>query len=172
VPYTHPDAPVLSLLANLLHTEYTHKEIREKGGAYGGFAVSRPEQGYFALVSYRDPHIVRTFKVFEGALDWLKGTPISDEKLSESILGAAKGLDPLLSPDSKGRTRFADDLSGFTLERRLEFKRRLLQTSKADLIRVAETYLQGSGSRAVIGGEEKIREANAEMGNVFEVKAI
>jgi hypothetical protein len=172
VPYTHPDAPALLLLSNLFRAEYTHKEIREKGGAYGGYAVSRIEQGYFAFVSYRDPHIVRTFKVYEGAVDWLKHFNLSEEKLTEAILGAAGDVDPLLSPDSKGRTRFADDLAGFTLERRLEFKRRLLQTSKADLLRVAQTYLVGPGSRAIIGNEEKIREANGAMGGVFEVKAV
>ena len=36
VPYAHADAAPLLLLGQVLSTCYLHREIREKGGAYGG----------------------------------------------------------------------------------------------------------------------------------------
>ena len=171
VPYTHPDAPALMVLAQLLRAEYLHKEIREKGGAYGGFAVTRPENGIFVMLSYRDPHIVRTFRVYDGVFDFLK-CEIEPEKLKEAILGAAGDVDPLLSPDNKGRVRFFSDLAGYTLEEKMRFKERMLKVTLEDLRRVGNAYLKGEAALAVVTGEEKIREANAEMGGVFQVAAI
>jgi presequence protease len=171
VPYSHPDAPVLLALANLLRSEYLHKEIREKGGAYGGFSATRPENGTFALLSYRDPHIVRTFKVFDGIHAFLS-RDLEAEKVKEAILGAAGDVDPLLSPDNKGRVRFFSDLAGYTLEQKSQFKKRLLSVTLEDLRRVAQTYLSGEAALAVISSEEKVKEANIEMGNIFSVAAI
>ena len=48
-PHQHPQ--VLSL-------GFLHKEVREKGGAYGGGASSSPLGGTFTFSSYRDPRQV------------------------------------------------------------------------------------------------------------------
>jgi presequence protease len=170
VPYTHPDAPVLLALGEYLRARYLHKEIREKGGAYGGFASASREDGTFALLSYRDPHIKRTFDVYESAVPFLE-QPVDADALKEAILAACADVDPLTSPDTKGRTRFYNDLAGYTLERRAEFKRRLLAVTEADLRRVARDYLK-DGAMAVVSNEDKIAEANAQMGNVFAVEAV
>jgi hypothetical protein len=170
VPYTHPDAPVLLALSEYLRARYLHKEIREKGGAYGGFAAASREDGIFALLSYRDPHIKRTFEVFDGVHAFLE-QPIDADALKEAILAACADVDPLSSPDTKGRSRFYNDLAGYTLERRAEFKRRLLAVTADDLRRVAATHLR-DGARAVVSSEEKIAEANAAMGDVFAVEAV
>jgi Zn-dependent M16 (insulinase) family peptidase len=171
VPYEHPDAPALQALANLLRSEYLHKEIRERGGAYGGFAIFNPESGLFGLLSYRDPHIARSFEVYERIHDFL-AQDIEAEKVKEAILGAAGDIDPLLSPDSKGRTRFFDDLAGYTLEKKRQYKERLLQVRLEDLRRVARQYLSGEAALAVISSEEKVKEANQSMARPFEVAAI
>jgi presequence protease len=170
VPYTHPDAPVLMALAEYLRARFLHKEIREKGGAYGGFAAAMREDGVFALLSYRDPHIKRTLEVFEGAARFLE-QPIDADALKEAVLAACADVDPLSSPDTKGRSRFFNDLAGYTLERRAEFKRRLLTVTADDLRRVGSAYLR-DGAMAVISNEDKIREANAQLENAFTVEAV
>jgi hypothetical protein len=170
VPYTHPDAPVMMALGEYLRARYLHKEIREKGGAYGGFAVASREDGIFALLSYRDPHIKRTFDVYDAISTFLE-QPVEADALKEAVLAACADVDPLGSPDTKGRTRFYNDLAGYTLERRAEFKRRLLAVTEDDLRRVARAYLK-DGARAVVSNEDKIAEANAQMGNVFAVEAV
>ncbi|MFN3266458.1 MAG: insulinase family protein, partial [Deinococcales bacterium] len=156
--------------AEYLRNRYLHKEIREKGGAYGGFAAFQREDGVFAMLSYRDPNVKRTFDVYAGALEFM-ARPFEQDTLKESILGACADFDPLSSPDTKGRSRFFNDLAGYTLELRAEFKQGLLSTSEDDLRRVAQTYLVNP-RLAVVSNAEKIEEANKLMGGIFEVEAV
>ena len=72
VRMAHEDAPALSIISKILRSNYLHREIREKGGAYGGFALYNPEDGLFCFASYRDPHIVSTMRVYEKAADFIR----------------------------------------------------------------------------------------------------
>ncbi len=47
VPFVHEDNAPFLVLAKLLRTCFLHREIREKGGAYGGLASFEPETGLF-----------------------------------------------------------------------------------------------------------------------------
>ena len=61
VEYTHKDYPTLQVLSRLLYWKYLHREIREKGGAYGGGATCQP--GAFSFFSYRfvfEPRLGKT----------------------------------------------------------------------------------------------------------------
>jgi Zn-dependent M16 (insulinase) family peptidase len=51
VRMTHADAPALAVISKILRSMYLHREIREKGGAYGGFAIYSPEDGLFCFCS-------------------------------------------------------------------------------------------------------------------------
>jgi presequence protease len=173
VAYGHSDAPVFTVLAKYLRTRFIHREIREKGGAYGGYAVSDSSNGLFGFLTYRDPHIVRSFATFDGALQFVLEGEISAEGLHEAILAACSDADPLESPESKGRSQFFGDLSGYNIERREAFKRGLLAVTADDLRRVVRQYLIDQPSAlAVISSPEKLQAANAEMGDIFEIAAI
>ncbi|HEX2052592.1 MAG TPA: insulinase family protein [Actinomycetota bacterium] len=173
VGFTDPDAPALLVLANYLDDKYLLREIREKGGAYGASALFGRETGYFSFLSYRDPHIARTLKVWEEAVPFVQSADITPDDLKEAILASCAAIDPLLSPDTKGRSRFFDDLSGYTLDRKAEFKRGVLAVTVDDLRRVAAKYLSdGDYALATITNPAKIEEANAELGNLYEVSAI
>ncbi|MDI6688387.1 MAG: insulinase family protein, partial [Desulfobacterales bacterium] len=82
----HEDAPALSVISKILRSMYLHREIREKGGAYGGFATYNSEDGIFSFGSYRDPHISATLKVYDGALDFINSGRFVDEDVKEAIL--------------------------------------------------------------------------------------
>jgi Zn-dependent M16 (insulinase) family peptidase len=56
---------------------YLHREIREKGGAYGGGASSNV--GLWQFYSYRDPHVTKTLETFKNSFDWLKSNDFSDQ---------------------------------------------------------------------------------------------
>ena len=66
VPLSHPASMPLRVLAELISSRYLHRELREKGGAYGGGAVS--SEGYFSMFSYRDPNTVATLNQFQVGL--------------------------------------------------------------------------------------------------------
>ncbi len=172
VRYTDPDAPILLVLANYLRDTFLHRELREKGGAYGGYVQASTAAGFFYLASYRDPNVVRTYEVFDEALRWVLETPIEDEALDEAILGACGDVDPLESPDIKGRREAVNRLTGFTLEERELFKQRLLRVTPADLVRVTENYLaHGRAAQATVAGADLVAEARKQRPDLFRVVA-
>ena len=171
VPYTHPDSPALLVLSRLLRSEYLLKELREKGGAYGGGAGFDPRAGVFSMTSYRDPHVARTFQVFRDARTFLD-TDLGERELTEAILGASKLLDPLTSPDTVGRLRFFGDQAGYTADVQEAYKARLLGVTLDDLRRVMDTYLTPENAAyALVTGKDP-NEDTAELGLRFEVRGI
>jgi Zn-dependent M16 (insulinase) family peptidase len=172
VRYTHQDAAALLVLANYLRDTFLHRELREKGGAYGGYAQAGIASGTFYFGSFRDPNIIRTYDIFDQAVKWVTEGEIEAEPLKEAILGACGDVDPLESPDIKGRREATQRMTGFTREVRERFKQRLLQVTADDLRRVTHSYL--AGGRAVqttVAGADLIEAARKERPNLFEVVA-
>ena len=171
VPFTHPDSPALLALGNLLTSEYLLRELREKGGAYGGGAGYNSHSGVFRMTSYRDPNIGRTFEVFRQAREFLQG-PLGERELNEAILSASKGLDPLTSPDTVGRMRFYGDLGGYTADVQEAYVERLLSVKLSDLARVMDTYLTpDQAAYALLAGKDPNADTAAQ-GLTFEVQSI
>jgi hypothetical protein len=163
----HPDAPALAVLSKMLRSLYLHREIREKGGAYGGFALYNPENGLFSLASYRDPHVVRTLKIYSDAAGYLKNTPVSDEDLKEAILQVCSEIDKPDPPGPLAKKAFSRLIIGLDDEIRLNFKQKLLRLSKDQVLAAAEKYLQDVEQRAgvaVIGSMEQLDRANKQLG--------
>jgi Zn-dependent M16 (insulinase) family peptidase len=172
VRYTHPDSPALLVLANYLRDTFLHRELREKGGAYGGFAQAGIASGTFYFGSYRDPNIIRTYDVYDRAVKWVTDDEIEAEALMEAILGACGDVDPLESPDIKGRREATNRLTGFTREERERFKQRLLQVNAEDLRRVAGAYLMVARPvQTTVAGPELVEAARKERPELFEVVA-
>ncbi len=166
VPYAHPDSAALMVLAKLLRAEFLHREIREKGGAYGGLAGYNAEAGQFSLLSYRDPHILRTLQVYDDAIDWAVAGDFPEDSLKESILAVFGDLDKPLSPSGVGAEEFANLRQGMTLEMRNRMRQQLLAVDIAALQRVAEKYLKNSvSSVAVLAGEPALQQANEQLGD-------
>jgi Zn-dependent M16 (insulinase) family peptidase len=172
VRYTHPDSPALLVLANYLRDTFLHRELREKGGAYGGYAQAGIGSGTFYFGSYRDPNIVRTYDTYDRAVKWVTEGEIDPEPLKEAILGACGDVDPLESPDIKGRREATNRITGFTRVERERFKQRLLQVTADDLRRVARSYLAVADPvQATVAGPELVEAARKERPKLFEVVA-
>ncbi|MEE4253650.1 MAG: insulinase family protein [Desulfuromusa sp.] len=165
VPYTHPDSAALTVLAKLLRAEFLHREIREKGGAYGGLAGYNAEAGQFSMLSYRDPQLVRTLQVYDQAIDWAVAGDFPSDSVKESILAVFGDLDKPHSPAGAGADEFANIRQGMTLEMRNQMRQRLLSVDAAALQKVAEKYLKnGASSVAVLAGETALQQANETLG--------
>jgi Zn-dependent M16 (insulinase) family peptidase len=172
VRYTHPDAAALLVLANYLRDTFLHRELREKGGAYGGYAQAGIGSGTFYFGSYRDPNIIRTYDVYDQAVKWVTDGKIEAEALKEAILGSCGDVDPLESPDIKGRREATNRITGFTREERERFKQRLLQVTEEDLRRVARAYLTlAHPVQTTVAGPELVEAARKERPGLFEVVA-
>ena len=164
--YLHADAPALAAIAKMLRSLYLHREIREKGGAYGGFALYNPEEGLFALGSYRDPHIVRTLEIFEGARDFITGGGYRDEDIDEAVLQVCADIDKPDAPGAAARKAFFRGLIGLGDDARQAFKERLLALDRTAIADAAERHFSraatGSGT-AVIASQEAIDRANPKL---------
>jgi Zn-dependent M16 (insulinase) family peptidase len=152
VPYTHEDAAPLLLLGQALSTAFLHREIREKGGAYGGGASASPLSGRFGFTSYRDPNTIQTLDTFVSAAEWAasKGN-ITAAELEEAHLRAFKSLDAPLAPSSRGSALFSSRL---TDDARQVFRDRLLSCTAEKMRDVAERYLLSASIRpalAIVG---------------------
>jgi len=168
VPFNHPDAAPLLVLAKLLRAGYLHREIREKGGAYGGMASYNPEAGIFSLLSYRDPQLTRTLNVYDDAASWAAAGKFGSDEITEAILAVFSDLDRPLSPGARGHREFANTRQGLTREMRQTLREGVLATGRETLQRVAAEYLlegRETSAVSVIAGEEALKKANEELGD-------
>lgn len=164
VPPNHPDAPVLTVLANFLRNGYLHRAIREQGGAYGGGASHESDIASFRFYSYRDPRLLGTLKDFDQSLIWLQEEKHKWDAIEEAILGVIGTLDKPASPAGEARTAYYNELYGRTKQQRQLFRQRVLAVKLPDLQRVAQQYLQPkNASIAVItnkGNKQEVAEFN------------
>ena len=50
-----------------------HKEIREKGGAYGS-GCKFNNNGFLSFFSFRDPRSIETYEAFQKAVEWVQSS--------------------------------------------------------------------------------------------------
>jgi Zn-dependent M16 (insulinase) family peptidase len=166
VRMNHEDAPALAVISKLLRSLYLHREIREKGGAYGGFAIYNPEDGIFSFGSYRDPHIASTLDVYSGAVDFIRAGGYTEEDIKEALLQVCAEIDKPDPPGPAARKAFYRKIVSLSDEMRSQFKTRLLALSRSQVIQAAEKYFDGkpqNKSVAVISNEEKLKSANQKL---------
>ena len=162
----HEDAPALSVISKMLRSMYLHREIREKGGAYGGFAIYNSEDGVFNFGSYRDPHISDTLKVYDSAADFINSGQFTDEDVKEAILQVCSGIDRPDPPGPAAQKAFYRKIVSLSDEERKAFKEKLLLLTKSKVIKVTGKYFDSnrdSSSVAVISNELKLKETNEKM---------
>ena len=153
---------------------YLHREIREKGGAYGGLASCNIEGGLFSLLSYRDPHILRTLSVYDDAIDWAVRGDFNDEAIKEAQLSVFADLDRPLSPGSRGMHEFANNRQGLTLEKRQQLRQQILNITRAEICAAAKRHLAENSLKvdSIVSSEEMLTNANAELKNKIKLKRI
>ena len=162
----HEDAPLLAVISKLLKSMYLHREIREKGGAYGGFSIYNSEEGLFSYASYRDPHIVNTLKIYEGAPAFIRPENIGDEDVKEAILQVCSETDRPDPPGPAARKAFYRKIVNLSDDLRRRFKSGVLSVTREKVIDAAGRYLAVKNNRcgiAVISGEDNLKSANEQL---------
>lgn len=179
VPFTHPDAPALSIVANLFDHLTLHRALREQGGAYGGGSTYNSQTGNFCFYSYRDPNIVTTIQAFSEAVEKIVDGKFDDFAIEQAIFEKIQSLDAPISPGSRGRLAHSWFIEGKTKERRQAFRDRLLALSKEDIIEATKRHIVPHiqiGTTIVFAGQELIDKENAQLKQqgmpVFEAQKI
>jgi Zn-dependent M16 (insulinase) family peptidase len=149
----HEDAAALAVAAELLTNQVLHAALREKGGAYGGYATYAANAGTFSMSSYRDPRLAATYADFDAALGTILDTDFSQEKIEEAIICVIKGLDKPHSPYAEVLSAWNMAQRGVTEEVRAHFRTGVLQCTQAQVKAAVQTWLKnGTASRAAFAG--------------------
>jgi Zn-dependent M16 (insulinase) family peptidase len=150
--YCHADMPALKVLSRLMTNKFLHREIREKGGAYGGGATV--SNGTVSFFSYRDPNALETLKSFENCMNWACSTNFESRDVFEAKLGVFSQLDSPVSPGYKGSFEF---LSQVTQAMQKDHRSRLFAVDSDALNTVAKKYFSSDALRSscIIGPESE-----------------
>lgn len=144
VPFTHVDSAPLSILSNVMTLKYLHREIREKGGAYGGGASHG--SSLFKFYSYRDPSPLQSVKAFQAAVAWAAAGDFSNADVAEAKLSVFQSVDAPVAPGARGLSEFSQDI---TIDMKQSKREQLLDTTREDLVRVACNYLVNASARSI-----------------------
>ena len=130
LPYTG----ALRILKVILGYEYLWTNVRVKGGAYGcmcGFGKSG--DSYF--VSYRDPNLEKTVKVFEEAAKAVANAKMDERTLTQYLIGAISDLDVPMNPATLGLFSLSAYMTGVTQE--------MLQQERDDMLNASVEDIKG-----------------------------
>ncbi len=166
VGITHEDSPGLAVISKILRSLYLHREIREKGGAYGGFAIYNSEEGIFSFGSYRDPHIKRTLDVYKKACNFIVDGDYSQTDVNEAVLQVCSEIDKPETPGPAAMKAFYRDIVKLDDDIRQQFKDSLLQLDKRRIQIIAQKYFtidETQKGTSVISNKSNLEKANIQL---------
>lgn len=140
--------------------EYLWINVRVKGGAYGcmsGFS----KNGDVHFVSYRDPNLVKTIEIFEGATEYVRNFDVSDRDMLKFIIGTMGELDTPLTPSAKGSKSLMAYMCDLSVE---DFQKERDEILSADvnairkLAPIIESVLK-QDYMCTVGNEDTIRKS-------------
>jgi len=143
-----------------LRNTYIWNKVRVEGGAYGGFVSLDRFSKVLSFVSYRDPNIWDTLKVYDGAYEFLKNIDIGTSELEKAIAGTIGDIDSYKLPDAKGLLAMMRHLVGDDLDKRQKLRDEILSCSIDDFKKLAEYIfcLKDEGIVVILGDEKKIQD--------------
>lgn len=159
------------VLKTWISRDYLWNTVRQMGGAYGCFVQFNHITGNFGLVSYRDPHISRTFKAYNQLQENIHNLDLSPQVMEQLVIGTYGSLDPHLAPAARGAIARNDYLSGITTDFKQQRIAQVL-TSTVDELRGFAPYftkMTSDSYRATIGNGEKIRAARQMYTELIEI---
>ncbi|HEY8891136.1 MAG TPA: insulinase family protein [Clostridium sp.] len=148
----------MKVLENILNSDYLWKELRVKGGAYGG--AIRFTKGEVLLYSYRDPNLKETLNTFNEVVKFLKNFKADEKEMTNYIIGTIGSMDNLAGPYSKGMLGDNMYFTGITHNDVQRLRDEVLSTTQED-IRNFANLLEGvikQNLHCVVGSETKVNE--------------
>ena len=166
------DAGVAELMISteLLDNVILHKEIREKGGAYGSGASYAPTTGNYSLFSLRDPHVSKTISTFQQALEKIGSGQFNERELEEAKLGLIASLDTPVPPASRAITAYAWLRSGRTLKNRQTLREQILRATKEQIMTAVQRLLHLPSTTVSFLGQELWEKENPPLALIKDFK--
>lgn len=138
---------------------YLWTNVRVKGGAYGA-AFMAMENGRMAFYSWRDPHLDRTMKVYEDAVNYIENFDADEAEMTKYVIGTMSSVDMPRNPRMEGERGYTAYLTGRTYESVQKKREEILDVTVEDiraLARGVRTMLSQE-CFCTIGSGPKVRE--------------
>ena len=166
LPYTG----ALRVMHTILGYDYLWNNVRVLGGAYGCMnSFNRAGGGYF--VSYRDPNLENTIKVYENAAEYIRTMELDDRTILQFIIGTLSDIDIPMTPCTKGEFSLRCLMSNITDDD--------TQKERDEILGITEDVIHGLGvyidaimddnCLCVVGNAEAIDNASTLFGKIEEL---
>lgn len=157
-----------AVLDTLLSRGYLWDKVRVQGAAYGCSMDLDYVTGTFRCLSYRDPHLGRTLKVFDEMGDWLANQQLSAAEYDKLVIGTMGTVDAPRTASQIGSVALRRALTGISMEEVQQRRDEILSSSPADLARYVDALRTFAevGRICVIGGEEKLANSASRFSNL------
>ncbi len=124
------------MLRLILNYDYLWMNLRVLGGAYGCMsAFNRSGASYF--VSYRDPHLKNTLKVYSGLPKYLEEFDADERTMTKYIIGTLSEIDTPMNASAKGSMSLNCFFSGLTEADFQKEREEILDATPEDIRRLA-----------------------------------
>ena len=152
------------VLKTYLSRDYLWNSVRQMGGAYGCFIQFSHISGNFAVISYRDPQVRKTYESYQAIPKVISGLELPKEVLQQLIIGTYGNFTPHQAAAGKGATARNEYLNGITPEYKQQRIREIISTSVKDMCSFAEAFeaMLEDSHRMIIGNRAKI-EADSDL---------
>ena len=147
----------LEILKVILSYDYLWMNIRVKGGAYGCMC-SFSDQGDSMFVTYRDPNLSESYKVYDEAADYVADFDADDRDMKKYIIGTIGSMDMPMEAVDMGARSFHAYFLGKTEADLQKVRDQVLSCTQEDIRALAPIVkaVVEAGNRCCIGNEEKI----------------
>ncbi len=152
----------LQVLRMMLSYEYLWQNLRVLGGAYGCMAAFT-NSGASYLVSYRDPEIEKTYKIYEALPEYLDNWQADEDTVRKYIIGAIAVQDMPVTASIQAANQLAYHLYKLTDEEKQKERDEILSCTAED-IRGFAKYIRAilsDGAHCTIGNSSKIEKSSS-----------
>jgi Zn-dependent M16 (insulinase) family peptidase len=157
-----------AVVTTYLQLGYLYENLRLARGAYGASARLRMDSGILDLLTYRDPNLVATLRIYDGASAALTEDILSSENLppeaTDTIIGTIGALDGSApQPDQLGWDSLRQFLRRETSEMRRKWRDQILGTTRDDFLNFsARLSKMADASIAVVSSQAAVEDAQSQ----------
>jgi hypothetical protein len=148
----------MKILKVILGYDYMWINVRIKGGAYG-CSNDFGRHGNMHFVSYRDPNLAETNKIFDETPAYIEAFDADEHDMTKYIIGTISGMDVPLTPAQDGLRSLGAYLTGVPLSL-LEQERNAVIDAKVEDIRALAPAVKAALDQnyiCVVGNEDAIK---------------
>jgi Zn-dependent M16 (insulinase) family peptidase len=157
----------LQVLKSIARYDYLWNNIRVKGGAYGAMAGFE-RSGNLFFVSYRDPNLRETMKIYDEFEKYLNEFDVDNREMTKYIIGTMSGIDAPLTPSMKGERAAEYYIRNISFEDLQREREEILKANKEDIKALSKLVGESmkQNRHCTLGNEGKIKQ-NKELFDIL-----